>query len=184
MTPQTGSVTPPDSKGLQSRDGFPNYPVHLSLRKGEAEAPGEKKDVLLFALPPLPSSTVPEPGRVCKPLTPHVFTHVSTYTHAPAQASVPLPLPHPLSCYCLPSQAGAGSFLGDGRSPGCRQPSRQYEDRRPRKGPGSERPGWTLIYVIYDIKKLNPTCLPAVGSYYRNGHGEGCEALPPESIPA
>lgn len=31
VSPQTGSVTPPDSKGLQSRDGFPTYPMCLSL---------------------------------------------------------------------------------------------------------------------------------------------------------
>lgn len=54
VTPQTGSVTPPDSKGLQSRDGFPMYPVCLSLGKGEVKVPG-RKDVLLFALPPFPS---------------------------------------------------------------------------------------------------------------------------------
>ncbi|KAM7334341.1 hypothetical protein ACRRTK_007661 [Alexandromys fortis] len=49
------------------------------------------------------------------------------------------PPSHSFSCYCLLSQAGAGSFLGDGGSPGCRQPSRQYKDRKPQKGPGSER---------------------------------------------
>ena len=31
VSPQTGSVTPPDSKGLQSRGGFPTYPMCLSL---------------------------------------------------------------------------------------------------------------------------------------------------------
>lgn len=31
VSPQIGSVTPPDSKGLQSRGGFPTYPMCLSL---------------------------------------------------------------------------------------------------------------------------------------------------------
>lgn len=31
VSSQTGSVTPSDSKGLQSTDGFPTYPMCLSL---------------------------------------------------------------------------------------------------------------------------------------------------------
>lgn len=54
VTLQTGSVTPPDSKGLQSRDGFPTTLYVCPWGKGEAEVPG-RKDVLLLALPPLPS---------------------------------------------------------------------------------------------------------------------------------
>lgn len=71
---------------------------------------------------------------------------------APAQASVSSP-PTP-SCCRLPPQAGAGSFQGDTGSPGCRQPSRQQEERRPSNRPGSERQGLTLIY---DIKISAPT---------------------------
>lgn len=36
--------------------------------------------------------------------------------------------------------------------------------------------------MIYDIKKAQPHCLPL--TLLLNGHGEGCEVLTPEQIPA